>query len=108
MRRLIAMLFGVAIGGGLVFASFYYHLVRSEKNWLLVRKQHADWHDAYVDIRGWTSHEWSSHPELARNLVAMGRGDLVRRSITDQWFRGFFDSMRESPPHSRGSNPPSP
>lgn len=108
MRRLIAMVFGVAIGGAVVFASFYYHLVRSEKSWLIVRKQHADWHDAYVDIRGWTSREWSNHRELSQNLVAMGRGDLVQRSITDQWFRGFFDSFRESPPSSHGSKSPSP
>jgi hypothetical protein len=106
MRRLIALLLGVAIGGGVVFAAFYYHLVRSEKNWLLVRKQHADWHDAYVDIRGWSSQEWSSHRELSQNLIASGRGDLVRRSIADQWFRGFFDSFREPLPPARGSSPP--
>ena len=107
MRRLIAVFVGVAIGGGGMFAAFYYHLVRSEKNWLLVPKQHADWHDAYVDIRGWTNREWSSHRELSQNLVAMGRGDLVHRSISDQLFRGLFNSFRESPPPPPGSNPSS-
>jgi hypothetical protein len=105
MRRLIAMIFGAAIGGGLVFASFNYHLVRSEKNWLIVRKQRADWHDAYVDVRGWTSREWGEHRELSQNLIASGRGDLVKRSFTDNLFRGLFDSFRESPSSSRNPNP---
>ena len=107
MRRLIAVFFGMAIGGGAVFAAFYYHLVRTEKTWLLVPRQRADWHDAYVDIRKWTNHEWSSHRELSQDLIAMGRGDLVHRSLTDQLFRGLFDSFRESPPATRGASPQS-
>ena len=106
MRRLIAMLIGVAIGGGLVFAAFKFHLVHSEKSWLLVRKQRADWHDAYVDIRGWTSREWSEHKALSDNLIAMGRGDLVQRSFTDKLFRGFLDTFRETPAPPRTTNPP--
>jgi hypothetical protein len=101
MRRLLAILLGAAIGGGGVFAAFYYHLVRTDKSWLIVPKQRLDWRDAYVDIRGWSHKEWSSHRDLSHNLVVMGRGDLVSRSITDQLFRGLFDSIRE--PSSNGS-----
>ncbi|MBI3866882.1 MAG: hypothetical protein HY290_33800 [Planctomycetia bacterium] len=106
MRRIIAVLLGVAIGGAGMFAAFYYHLVRSDKGWVVVRKQRADWHDAYVDIRGWSTREWSNHRELSQNLVAGGRGDLVHRSITDHFFRGLFDSFRETPSPSRGPAPP--
>ncbi|MBS0263168.1 MAG: hypothetical protein JSS02_14585 [Planctomycetes bacterium] len=108
MRRLIAMLIGIAIGGGLVFASFNFHLVRTDKSWLLVRKKQADWHDAYVDIRGWSSREWGEHKALSDNLVAMGRGDLVQRSLADKLFRGFLDSFREAPAPPRHANPPAP
>ena len=106
MRRLIALLLGAAIGGGGVFAAFYYHLVRTDKTWLIVPKQRLDWHDAYVDIRGWSPREFSTHRDLSHNLIAMGRGDLVGRSVADQLFRGLFDSFREPSPSGRGSNSP--
>jgi hypothetical protein len=106
MRRLIAMFIGVAIGGGLVFAAFKFHLVRAEKSWLLVRKRQSDWHDAYVDIRGWTSREWSDHKALSDDLIAIGRGDLIQRSFADKLFRGFLDSFREAPVPARNANPP--
>jgi hypothetical protein len=102
MRRLIALVVGAAIGGGCVFAAFYFHVVRTDKTVLLVRKQRADWHDSYVDIRGWSSRDWHAHQELSHNLTATGRGDLVGRSMGDQLFRGLFDSFRESPGRSAG------
>lgn len=104
MRRLIALLLGAAIGGGCVFAAFYYHLVRTDKTWLIVRKQRLDWRDAYVDIRGWSHREWSNHRDLSQNLIVMGRGDLVVRSVTDQLFRGLFESFREPSSSGRGSS----
>ena len=102
MRRLIALLLGAAIGGGGVFAAFYYHLVRTDKTWLIVPKQRLDWHDAYVDIRGWSHREWTAHGELSRDLIVMGRGDLVGRSVADQLFRGLFDAFRAPSQSGRG------
>jgi hypothetical protein len=98
MRRLIALLIGAALGGACVFAAFQYHLVRSEKNVLVIRRQRADWRDAYVDIRGWSYREWDRHQELSSDMVAAGRGDLVARSVSGQLFRGLFDSFREPAP----------
>lgn len=85
-----------------MYVAFQYHLVRTGKTFLVIPKQRADWHDAYVDIRGWSHHEWSAHRDLSNNLIAAGRGDLVSRSITDQLFRGLFDSFRE--PHPTNAN----
>jgi hypothetical protein len=104
MRRLIALLLGVAIGGGLMFGAFQYHVLRTDKTFLFIRKQSADWHDAYVDIRGWTYRDWANHRVLSNNLIAAGRGDLVTRSVADQLFRGFFDPFREPSPDGRNSN----
>ena len=104
MRRLIAVLLGALIGGAAVFTAFYYHLVRTDKTWLIVPKQRLEWHDAYVDIRGWSYRDWSKHRDLSTNLIAMGRGDLVARSVADQWFRGLFDTLREPSPNGRTSN----
>ena len=106
MRRLIAGLLGVALGGGAMYAAFQYHLVRSEKAYLVVRKQRPDWHDAYVDIRGWTHRDWGAHRNLSNDLIAAGRGDLVSRSIADELFRGLFDPFRDSSSDGRSSNKP--
>ena len=98
MRRLIVLLVGAVLGGICVFAAFQFHLVRSEKTVLVVRRQRADWRDAYVDIRGWSYREWDRHQELSSDMVAAGRGDLVARSVSGQLFRGLFDSFREPAP----------
>jgi len=67
----------------------------------VVRRQRADWHDAYADIRGWTHHDWGAHRELSGDLIAAGRGDLVTRSFSDELFRGLFDSFRDPPAGER-------
>ncbi len=106
MRRLIAILLGMALGCGGTFAAFQYHLVRTDKTYLVVRRQRADWHDAYADIRGWSAHEWGSHRDLSGDLIAAGRGDLVTRPTAGDLFRGLFDSFREPPPGGQNSNVP--
>ena len=95
MRRLFALLIAAAVGGGIVFTAFQFHVVRSEERVLLVPRRQADWHDAYVDIRSWSYREWANHPDLSENLVASGHGDLVTRSAADGLFRGLFDSFRD-------------
>lgn len=92
MRRLLTLIVAAAIGGGTVFTAFQFHVVRTDKQVLFVRKSQADWHDAYVDVRGWTFREWGEHPTLSRNLLASGHSDVVRRSATDDLFRGLFDN----------------
>ena len=106
MRRLIAILVGVALGSAGTFAAFQYHIVRTDKTYLVVRRQRADWHDVYADIRAWTPREWGSHRDLSNDLIASGHGDLVTRSVADELFRGLFDSFRE--PSSGGQSPSSP
>ena len=88
-----------------MFAAFYYHLVRTEKTWLIVPKQRLDWRDAFVDVRGWSYRDWNAHRDLSQNLIVMGRGDLVGRSVADQLFRGLFDPFREPSQNGRGPNP---
>jgi hypothetical protein len=106
MRRLLAILLGVAVGSGGTIATFQYHLVCTDKSYLLVRRQRADWHDAYADIRGWTAREWGNHRDLSNDLIASGRGDLVTRSVADELFRGLFDSFRDTPAGGQNSSSP--
>ncbi|MFN0051180.1 MAG: hypothetical protein ACKV0T_03260 [Planctomycetales bacterium] len=95
MRRLLALIGAATVGAGVVVAIFQLHLIRADKRWLVVPKQQADWHDAFVDIRGWSFRDWANHPNLSRNMVAAGHGDLVTRSATDQFFRGLLEPFRD-------------
>jgi hypothetical protein len=98
MRRIITLLLAAMTGGGVVYTAFQYHVVRSDQRLLLVPKQRADWHEAYVDIRGWTFREWGDHPDLTKNLTAAGHGELVGRSAAGSLFRGLFDGSETDKP----------
>ena len=77
MRRLTTLLFGMALGGGLVFSAHHYHLVRTGKQFLLIPKIGVSLVDPYVDVRDWHLDDWEEHPEL---LAAMrDRGDKCPR-----------------------------
>lgn len=92
MRRLLTYLLAMVAGGGIVFAAFEYHIVRTDEQVLLVAKKQADWRDAYVDIRGWTGRDWTDHPNLVKDLTAAGHGNLIIGSGAGELFRGLFDS----------------
>ncbi|MSR60574.1 MAG: hypothetical protein EXS05_23520 [Planctomycetaceae bacterium] len=95
MWRLLALIGAAAIGAATVFAAFQFHFVRTSHRWLMVPKQSADWREAYVDVRGWTLKEWSTHPKLSGDLIAAGYGEFVSRSGAEGLFRGLFDSFRD-------------
>ena len=93
MRRLFALLFGMLLGGALVFTAFRYYLVRAgEKEFLLVPKQQAELTDAYVDVRKWDAAEWQKHPKLAEALTRYGRPDLIKRPV-DGWLEDLWRSL---------------
>lgn len=93
MRRLFAIVFGVILGGGLVYASFQYHLVRTGSGFLLVPKRQAGLRDAYADVRQWTHHDWNEHRELVRNLIASGHGDIVSSSAAEGLLHDVFGGL---------------
>lgn len=106
MRRLLAMSFGVLVGGGIVFAAFQYHVVRTTDKFLFVARRQAAWRDAYVDIRTWTPREWTEHSELAKDLIAAGQGSLVVRPSPEWFFQDLFGGLRDKSPFNRGTPRP--
>jgi len=76
MRKILGFLMTVALGAGLMAMAYEFHVVRTPERFQLVRKQPPDWRDAYVDVRGWKSRDWSAHPVLKRN-VAQNRLDSI-------------------------------
>jgi hypothetical protein len=93
MRKLLAALFCMMLGGGFVYLAFQYHLVRAADEYALVPKSSAGLVDTYVDVRSWDAAEWRRHPALVRALVKQGRSDLVvaptARGLLDDLLRPF-------------------
>ena len=103
MRRLLAMIVGVFIGGGLVFGAFQFHLVRTDSGYLLVKKQQATWRETHADIRGWKAKEWNLHRELARDLASAGHGEYVVRSGAENFLKDILGGLREKPLFNRSA-----
>ena len=100
MRKLLAALFCMMLGGGLVFFVFQYHVVRAADEVVLVPKLSASLSDTYVDVREWSALEWQRHPALVRALWKEGRTDLIvapsARGLLQDLFRTFRSVERES------------
>lgn len=101
MRRLIAVLFGILLGGGGVYVAFSYHIVKSDDDLLFVPKRQASLESVYSDIRGWGLREWGENPELARTLTEHGHGDLITHTISGELFDNllprFNGAARDEP-----------
>lgn len=94
MRRLGAVLFGVLLGGGLVWFGFHYHVVRTGEGLLYVPKTSATLVDTYVDIRDWSAEEWQDHPDLIAAVVKDGREELIVQPTSGDIIRRLFDKFR--------------
>ncbi|MCX7419230.1 MAG: hypothetical protein NT013_06795 [Planctomycetia bacterium] len=94
MRRLFAMVFGALLGAAAMFMAFKFHVIRTKDDGIygmvFIPKPSAALIDAYVDVREWTTAEWTKHPELVKALVLNGRADLVRKSVTARWKDKIF------------------
>ena len=93
MRRIGAILFGILVGGGLVFAAFQLHVVRAAEGLVIVPKQQPVLTDAFADIRDWSRDDWQQHPVLVQNLIADGRSDLVAGSMTEGMLRDLVSPL---------------
>ena len=89
MRRLCLLVFGVLIGGGLVYSAFHFHVVRASDEWLVVRKGKVELADFYVDIRQWSFQDWRSRSNLMHALMERGRGDLLVPPGSRNFFHGL-------------------
>ncbi len=93
------MIFGMFLGGGIVFAGFHYHLVITDDTWLIVPRENVTFEDAYVDLRAWKGTEWPQHGQLAKDLIASGHGEIVvdaaSKSLIDKIFDPLADHLDE-------------
>ena len=66
---IILVIFGLAVN---------FHLVRTDDDLIVVKKESLGLSDTYIDARGWTFIEWEDHPALMRAMEANRPGEVIR------------------------------
>jgi hypothetical protein len=83
MRRLSTFIFGMVVGGLLIYVALNYHLIQAKDGMHLVPKVDAALAGSYVDIRGFGPGDWAQHPEIAMALFRADQGDLLESAASD-------------------------
>lgn len=89
MRRLPTFLFGIVVGGLLIYGCLHYHLINAPTGLHLVPKLNSTLAATYVDIRGFGLSDWTNHQEIAGALLAANRQDLLASSASDSLRTGL-------------------
>ena len=82
MRRMMWVLTGLVLGGGLMWGALKYHVLRTSEGLKLVPKRNTTLADTYLDVRSWGLAEWSQHPDLAWSLAESGQTSVMSNAGT--------------------------
>jgi hypothetical protein len=77
MRRLPTFIFGMVVGGVLIYLALNYHLIQAKDGLHLVPKLNATLAGAYVDVRGFTPADLLKHRDVTGALLKAGQNDLI-------------------------------
>ena len=77
MKKIVAVVIGLAVLAGLVYWSAAHHAVRTDQGVLVVAKRYLGIADTFADVRAWSSADFDGHPDLQAALVSGGYGDLL-------------------------------
>jgi hypothetical protein len=77
MRRLSSFVFGMVVGGALVFFGQRYHVVRTSNGFEFIPKISAGVAETYVDIRGFQATDWEQHQTLQAAIVRAKKESLL-------------------------------
>lgn len=97
MRRIVSFVFGLVVGGTLVYASLKYHVVRAGDGFHLVPKLTAEFSLTYVDIRAFDLTDWADHQTLAIALTRAGQSHLLQNAAING-LRDVVDDLFQLPP----------
>jgi hypothetical protein len=84
MGRLAIFLAGALVGGGLVYGSERYHILRTNQGFEAVPKISASFNDVYVDVREFSAADWADHQGLAADVLRAGKENLIKDAVVDQ------------------------
>jgi hypothetical protein len=77
MRRLPTFIFGMVVGGLLLYLALNYHLIRANDGMHLVPKVNATLADTYVDLRSYGPSDLLNHQQVVQALMKSGQGELL-------------------------------
>lgn len=79
-----SFLFGLVLGGGLVYFGLVYHLVQSEDGFHLVPKLQPTFAESYVDVRKFSAADWANHRNLVMAIMQAKQERILTSSATEQ------------------------
>jgi hypothetical protein len=89
MRRLPTFIFGMVVGGLLIYGALNYHVINAPSGLHLVPKVESTLAATYVDIRGFGLSDWAQHQEVAAALLSANRQDLMQSAAEDSLRTGL-------------------
>lgn len=81
MGRFTSFVLGLIVGGGLVYGSEHYHVLRSNDGLHLIPKLTATFSDTYVDIRDFDAGDWAEHETLAAAILRADKEHLFKEAV---------------------------
>lgn len=97
MRRISTFIFGMIVGGLLIFGALRYHVIHARDGMHLVPKVESTLANSYVDIRTFTPADWLDHVEVAQALQRAGRADLIEAAAIDSLRTGLDRVLAPQP-----------
>ena len=77
MRRLSTFIFGMVVGGLLIYVALNYHLIHAQDGLHMVPKVDATLASTYVDVRSLGIRDMAQYPQVAMAISKAGRQDLL-------------------------------
>ena len=77
MKKIVAVVIGLAVLAGLVYWSAAHHAVRTDQGVLVVAKRYLGIADTFADVRAWSSADFDGHPDLKAALISGGYEGLL-------------------------------
>lgn len=103
MGRLAIFLLGAMVGGGLVYGSERYHVLRTNQGIETVPKLSASFSETYVDVRNFNATDWADHQGLAADVLRAGKEYLIKDAVVDQVRQKVDGLLKEFGPPAPGS-----
>ncbi len=93
MRRISTFIFGMVVGGLLIYVALNFHLIQARDGLHLVPKVDAELAGTYVDIRQFGPGDIARYPKVALAIFRSGRSDLMESAAGDTLQNGLDELL---------------
>lgn len=78
------LLFGIIVGGALVYGGLNFHVLRTTGGVEFVPKATATLSETYVDVRTFTPADWAEHQTLAAAVIQAKKTHIFQDAAVEQ------------------------